>query len=68
MLRIMPPRRISTAARRQVGWPVAASDVAVATEIVVVIDVDVVSAPTSAPSPATTPKRSHRESEAERDG
>jgi hypothetical protein len=81
MLRIVLPAGVSStanaavaAATRLLGRtvtaakvaPVAAANVRVAIEIVVVIDGDVVVTPAAAPAPTATPECSHHDADAER--
>jgi hypothetical protein len=57
-----------TTPSRQLGSSVAAANVRIAIEIIVVIDIDgVVAAPAAAPAPAATPHCAHRDTNAERD-
>jgi hypothetical protein len=74
MLRIVAPvgisAEVSIPASRLIRWAVpvanvgavAAVNIRVADEIIIVIDVDVISAPSASPAPTAAPSRSNRQS------
>ena len=55
---ITAPKRINS---------IATTDICIAIEVVVAVNVDIATAPTAPPSPTTTPKEAHRYSHSKRD-